>query len=233
MAKIANEHAQRAEAVRQFLVGVFQRARPDENRGQPISAHELLEKGEQQVAASLSDQPALQADVTALLGELYKELSDFNRAETLLTHALATSSNAQVPTDVRARVLIAMASVEDENGAYTKGIAHAKQGLSLLKASEPGSRQEIANAHDVLSHCIVGSGDYAAAEAMLRETLRQDRRRQDAATTMSRSAANGCSWARRWEARPRDESEAAFEGDRNIPIALRRGQQSRRPRSTR
>ncbi|MEO7324439.1 MAG: serine/threonine-protein kinase [Dokdonella sp.] len=41
---VAREQASRAEAVRQFLVGVFDQASPDENQGRPISAHQLLKK---------------------------------------------------------------------------------------------------------------------------------------------------------------------------------------------
>src|SRR5215471_645390 len=209
MARVAGEQAQRAEAVRQFLVGVFERARPDENRGQPITAHQLLEKGEQQVATSLGGQPALHADVTALLGELYKELSDFNRADALLTRALATSNDARVPTDVRARVLIAMAAVEDENEAYAKGMAHAQQGLELLKDPTTGSLEEIANAHQIISHCLIGLGNSSGAEARLREDLRQD-----TSSVGERNEPVGNEWLLLGQALGNlgryDESEAAF-----------------------
>ncbi len=209
MAKIAGEQAQRAEAVRQFLVGVFQRARPDENRGQPISAHQLLEKGEQQVAGSLTDQPALQADVTALLGELYMELSDFPRAESLLARALAASRDARVPTDVRARVLIAMAEIEDENGTYAKAMAHAQEGLGLLRIPAPGSLEAIATAHQVITHGLIGLGNTAVAETRLRETLRQD-----GAALGDRSEAVGGQWVQLGQVLGDlgryDESEAAF-----------------------
>ncbi|MGH8172115.1 MAG: protein kinase domain-containing protein, partial [Rhodanobacteraceae bacterium] len=85
----ARGQAARAEVVRRFLVGVFDQASPDENKGQPITARQLLEKGEGRLDEALRRQPDLDADITALLGQLYIDVSDFDRAEVLLKRALA------------------------------------------------------------------------------------------------------------------------------------------------
>jgi serine/threonine-protein kinase len=216
MAAIASEDAQRAEAVRRFLVGVFERASPDENKGQPITAPQLLEKGEQQVD-SLRDQPALRADVTVLLGQLYREISDFARAEALVTRALAESDRAAVPDVVRARVLIGMAGIEDDKGDYDQALARAEQGLALLEPAPP-NMEEIAIAHEIIGHCLTIRGD-PTAEARLREALRQD-----GAALGERSEAIAAQWLELGEAIGNlgryTESEAAFRNGIRILRAL-------------
>ncbi len=100
-AALARQQTERAEGVRRFLVGVFEQAQPDANQGKPISAHQLLELGEQQLEKSAADQPALQADAAALIAVLYQQIGDFTRADTLLKQALAHTDDARVPDDVK------------------------------------------------------------------------------------------------------------------------------------
>ena len=106
------------------------------------------------------------------------ELSDFPRAESLLARALAASRDARVPTDVRARVLIAMAEIEDENGTYAKAMAHAQEGLGLLRIPAPGSLEAIATAHQVITHGLIGLGNTAVAETEAALRLCGSRRRR-------------------------------------------------------
>jgi eukaryotic-like serine/threonine-protein kinase len=172
---VAREHAERAEAVRQFLVGVFEHASPDENRGQPIDARQLLAKGEQQIDSGLRDQPALQADVLTVLGQLYLELSEFKRADALLKRALEISSAVDIPPDVRARALLGAAWVDNETEAFAAATANAEQALAILERMDHANPDAIANAHHQIAKSLVGKGDTSGLEARLRETLKQDR----------------------------------------------------------
>ena len=172
-ASLAQQQTRRAEAVRQFLVGVFEQAEPDANQGKPLTAHQLLEKGEQQIAKGPRD-AALEADASALLADLYEQIGDFDRAQELLKQALAASEGIDIPEDVKARVLIGIAGVEDDSDAYDAAIGHAQQGLALLRASMPAAAELSAKAHNILAHCLIGKGDGRAAEILLRAALDQD-----------------------------------------------------------
>ena len=172
----AQAQAQRAQAVRQFLVGVFNNASPDASGGKPITARELLEKGERQVDSDLREHPVLQADVLALLGQLYIELSDFKRADTLLVRALAASERGDFPVDVRVRVLLGMALVETETNAYDAAIGHAQTALALLGGDPHADAEAIANAHELISVSMIGKGGNADIETLLRAHLAQDRK---------------------------------------------------------
>ena len=172
-AHIARDQAQRADAVRQFLVGVFQQANPDENKGQPISAHQLLEKGEQQIEGSFKNQPALEADVIALLVTLYSSLGDYTRLGPLHARALALSEDPRVPDDVRGHMLADVADVVVE-GKFATSLAQAQRALALLEVEPERSAQDIAKVHGIIGRNLAILGDSSSAVALLHKTLPQD-----------------------------------------------------------
>jgi eukaryotic-like serine/threonine-protein kinase len=167
----AQAQSQRARAARQFLVGVFAQADPEQNRGQPITAHQLLEKGEQQLAHASGD-PATAIDVATMLGQLYHDIGDRARAATLLESALTRSADTRLPEDVRARALIASAAVESEDkDSFDAALAHARQGLALLQAAGQPDWEEIANADRLIAQCLVQRGQDTAAVDLLDRSI--------------------------------------------------------------
>jgi tetratricopeptide (TPR) repeat protein len=170
-ARIAQAHATRAETVRKFLVGVFEHASPDSSGGKAISARDLLAKGEQQAATGLRGEPAVEADVLALLGQLYIEIGDFDVARGLLQRALELSAGPSIPVDVRIRTLTGMARIDGETGLDDEAIAHAREALALIDEVDPAAAADVAKAHELIAHALVSKGELTSVEAMLRTNL--------------------------------------------------------------
>ena len=171
----AHQQADRAEAVRQFLVGVFDQASPDENKGQPFTAHQLLEKGEKQLDITADDQAGLNAEIAALLGELYIGVGDFPRALSLIQRASPALADPHVPDGVRARILLSKAWIQNENGEYEKGLAQARESLALLERAPRRSAESIAEAHLTIAYALMGTGDWNGTEQFVSKTLPTDR----------------------------------------------------------
>ena len=170
-AQLARAQAQRATAVRQFLVGVFAQANPDENQGKPITAHQLLESGERQLKTGVEANPAVDGDVAALLGRLYRDIGDRESGWRLLQTALADSSKAGVPDDVRARVLLGVASAESEDrDAYADALAHARQALALIETATSGDADTLADAHRIVALSLIRQSEDESAEALLEKS---------------------------------------------------------------
>jgi tetratricopeptide (TPR) repeat protein len=166
-ANLARAQARHAAAVQQFMSGVFAQANPDENKGQPISAQQLLQKGEEQLARMGDAQSALQIDVTAMLGGLYTDLGDTERAEKLLKRALAGVDD-RLPDDVRGRVLIGVATLEAESkDSYDIALAHATEGLSALERAAEKDWNEIAKANRIVALCHIRRREPEEAIALL------------------------------------------------------------------
>jgi eukaryotic-like serine/threonine-protein kinase len=207
--RIAREQAQRAEAVRDFLVGVFQQVDPDLNRGQPITAHQLLDRASQQIGKGVYDR-AVEADAAANLATLAREMGEQERAASLLTQALPAAEDPSTPRDIRARVLIGVAEMEVESGGNESAIAHARLGLSLLDVSTKSAAEFAAQAHNIIAHGLINTGDWGAAETLLRASLKED-----AIALGDRSDALISEWTELGavlaNVREFDESQAAFE----------------------
>ena len=173
-ARNAREQLARADAVREFLVGVFENADPDENKGQPISAGQLLEKGEQQLNAGAIHLPAVQADLTGLIGSLYVDLGDFAHTQPIMRRALDAANDPHIPGDIRARNLRQIAAMEIELRTFDAAIAHARQAIALASA-DPRSAEESNTATRVLASALIGKGKAADAQPLLREVISHDR----------------------------------------------------------
>ena len=171
----AREQAAHADAVRQFLVGVFEQARPDENRGKPVTAHQLLEAGEKQLAGSTRDKVATRADLTGLIGSLYWDVGDYKSAESLLRQSVAMSDDSRVPDEVKARSLHWLARAENEKNAFDAATTHAERSLAFAQRAGRGGTNEASEARRMLAQARIGQGNAKDAEPLLLEALTSDR----------------------------------------------------------
>lgn len=85
----ATDAAQRAHQTTDFMMGLFEAAEGGRALTDSVTARELLTRGETQ-ARQLTAQPALQAQMLDVIGRLYAQLGDYDRARPLVEEALAT-----------------------------------------------------------------------------------------------------------------------------------------------
>jgi eukaryotic-like serine/threonine-protein kinase len=120
--------SRRAQASRDFLVELFQSSDPDVARGSALTARELLDLGEFQIRSAFKATPELRSEMLVLLGNLYRNLGDFERAGRLLQEGLdlADSHNR---ADLRASALHGLGVLESQAGRH-------QAALSLLEQAE-------------------------------------------------------------------------------------------------
>jgi serine/threonine-protein kinase len=173
-AQHAREQTQRAEAVRRLLVGVFEQADPTLNQGKPFTAQQLLQMGERRLAEDPDINPAVHADLTGLIGKLYWNISENARGEALLTSAAATSTDARVPNDVKARNLLALAAMETDKRMLDEALEHATRALELAISVGTDGVEQVSAARRAIGNVLIRKGDSPRAETMLREALASD-----------------------------------------------------------
>ena len=173
-ARAAREQAERADTIRAFLVGVFDQAEPDANRGQPIAAQQLLALGEQQLSAGAELQPATRLDLTALIARLYWDLGDYERAEALLKKAIAAAADPAIPGEVRARTLTTVAKTESEKRAFADALTHARAAIAIAREVGAAAYDSESEARRVVGEALHGQDDSKDAEPVLREALATD-----------------------------------------------------------
>ncbi len=165
-----------ADQVVSFLTSVFEVSNPSESRGRTVTARELLDAGARRVNTELAAQPALQASMMGVIGNVYGTLALNDQARPLLEQALA-----------RSRALFGDRS--DEVATSALSLAVLDQDIGDVKAAEPLMRQALATrralhgakdarvteAMSDLAYLLQTNGKDAEAEPLLREALATNR----------------------------------------------------------
>jgi len=84
----AQYEAAKANQITRFVTNLFDHSNPDESKGNVITSENMLARGSENLA-ELADQPALQAEMYRVIGDLYKKQNLFSEAEEHLLQALA------------------------------------------------------------------------------------------------------------------------------------------------
>jgi serine/threonine protein kinase/Tfp pilus assembly protein PilF len=85
---VAERERTRAEEVSSFLVNLFKLSDPQENRGNQVTARELLDSGAKRLQSELQDQPATKAALLSTVGAVYDSLGQYKEALPILSESL-------------------------------------------------------------------------------------------------------------------------------------------------
>jgi serine/threonine protein kinase/tetratricopeptide (TPR) repeat protein len=91
---LAERERVRAEEVSSFLVNLFRLSDPEENRGNKVTARELLDSGAKRLRAGLNDQPETKAALLSTVGAVYDSLGQYNDALPILSESLQLQPRA-------------------------------------------------------------------------------------------------------------------------------------------
>lgn len=204
-ADLARSEANRALAVRDFTVGLFEAADPTLEAGEDPPASELLQRGADRVAAELADQPALQAEMLQVIGAIQLERGLVEPAAATLDRLLALAHDHDIDPIVLALALSDRGLVAFEQGDLDASInllVRAKQ-LSARTKLAPTERAliairlaEIHVSRDepepalVLLEPVLNSNDASIRPAALRAmggALEQAGRLEEAAATLEQA----------------------------------------------
>ncbi|MCB1009407.1 MAG: tetratricopeptide repeat protein [Acidobacteria bacterium] len=168
----ARAEAAKAEQVAEFLAGVFRQANPVESKGEEMTVREALDRGAERIERDLADQPVVRADLMTVLADSYLELGVHDRAEALITEALALRRR-HLPSDHPdvAEALRILGMVRFQQGDYERAIATYRNGIALLEKSPISEALELA---EMLNHLGVAhgrTGDYQQGVAAYERAL--------------------------------------------------------------
>ncbi len=180
-ARAAVIQAERAERVTRFVKDIFGGTDPDRSQGREVSARELLDQGAARLATELTEEPAVRAEMLAVVATLYQRLGLPDSAARLLERAIQIDEASGAAELDRAARLAALASVRFDLGDYQATESLATAALTtrrrLLGARDPRittSLADVATARSV-------QGDYGVADSLFRVVLALERRRGDSA----------------------------------------------------
>jgi serine/threonine-protein kinase len=168
----ARAQALRAEAVTQYLVGVFRVADP---KGMPgglkLSAREVLDTGAKRMQLQLAQQPQLEASFSAVLGTIYQGLGENERAVALLQRSLALSPVDQRGDPSYADTLALLARAQYEKGDYAAASTASAEAYTGHRAhgvvDSPSMARDLALQGEIARR----QGEFAKGETLLNHAL--------------------------------------------------------------
>src|SRR5216683_5530422 len=173
----ANRERDRATRITDFMTGMLQLSEPSEQRGNSVTAREILDKASNDIKTGMAKDPDAQAQMMQVMGEVYINLGLFSRAKDLEQQSL----------DIRRRVLgpenpDTLASMDDlggalkESGQFVEAAKMFREEIDIRHHVLGPENPDTLNSMDNLGDALWADGNYAEAEKVDRETLDLRRR---------------------------------------------------------
>jgi len=171
-ARQARAEADRANAIKDFLVQIFRASTPAAAKGRDVTAKELLALGSQRIEGALRDQPLAMAQLDDELGDIYNEMDDNPRALPHLERAVATYERlGQLGTRDGLSALFHRGNVRLESGHMDDARADLERCLRLGEANFGPSHRFAVAAREKLGFLEQELGHYDRALQIEQEGL--------------------------------------------------------------
>jgi eukaryotic-like serine/threonine-protein kinase len=171
----AELEAQKASEVRDFLLGLFTSNYPQRALGDTLRVADLLERGVAR-ADSLDGQPELRALLLVTLGDVYRELARYDRAEALLGEALALYRGFPAPPPLElAGALRSMAMLYWDTQRYEENVQLTRDELAILRRELGDDHADVITPLNNLATGLANLGHVDEALALHGEVLERIR----------------------------------------------------------
>ncbi len=173
----ANRERDRATRITDFMTGMFQVSDPNEQRGNSVTAREILDKASNDIKTGMTKDPDAQAQMMQVMGDVYNSLGLFSRARDFDQQSL----------DIRRRVLgpenpdtlnsmSDLADALNHDGHYAEAVKLNRETLEIRRHVLGPENPDTLNSMSNLGDALQADGHYAEAAKVDRETLDLRRR---------------------------------------------------------
>jgi serine/threonine-protein kinase len=170
-ARRAAAEARKADAVKEFLKSLFSASDPAQAQGKQRTARELLDDGARRIETELADQPEVQSEVARLVGNVYLQLGEYDRALSLLRADLEKRRRAGGPDAELVAALSGVGDVLSEQGRPEEAAPLYEEALDLQRRRHGPRSAEVAKCLWDLAAAKFGRGDFEGGEQMYKDAL--------------------------------------------------------------
>jgi serine/threonine-protein kinase len=135
---VARQQAQRANAIRDFVVGLLRKTAPDVAAARRPDVPTLVYTTAKALPLELREQPALHAELLYTLGNVLRDMRDIPRSEALLREAEASAANLPADSPIRIGVEIGLTRTLIRKGDYDGAAARIGPLLEVPAGRLPG-----------------------------------------------------------------------------------------------
>ena len=171
----AQTEASKAREVTSFLIDLFETNNPNESRGDEIPVRDVLERGAARIVNDLDGEPDVQAALLSAIGEVYRKLGNYERADSLLQVAITTRRTlTAADPDARrglSESLLYLGSVRREEGDYAEALALVREADSLTTLVLGPRHPSTLAVRNELAMVLQQNGQPDEAAALLRDVI--------------------------------------------------------------
>lgn len=169
---IAQQEAAKAQATQDYLVGLFTAADPAENRGEPFTIQEIVERGIHRLTENFGDQPEVHSEMLKVLGRVEQALGDYTLSAELLDEALHMTRDlhGENHPDV-ADVAALLGDVLRWKGEFDRAESLLREALEIRRGYFTGDHADIAINMDRLARTLEMKGELEESENLYRNAL--------------------------------------------------------------
>ncbi|MEX0879789.1 MAG: serine/threonine-protein kinase [Thermoanaerobaculia bacterium] len=173
----ATAAARRAEGVKEFLIGLFEVADPEQASGGSVTASELLDQAGKRLQTELASEPDIQADLLEAVARIDKGLGRLDAAEDLAKRSLAIRERILPAGDAAiGRSLATLGAVKMSKGRLDEAEKEISAALSVLEAAEAPDSLATARARSDFGQVLFWKGEVDRAEKNERRVYETYRR---------------------------------------------------------
>ncbi len=169
----ANEEAQGAREIANFLTDLFRRADPGHAKGENVTAREILDTGAREIER-LDDKPLTQAAFMETIGEVYGIIGLFEEGQKLLEGALEIRQRTGTGTEsselALAGALLELGSLHMRGGHFDLGLPMAERSAEIYERLL-GDSARLAMSLTAVGNGLQQTGRFPESEAMHRRAL--------------------------------------------------------------
>ena len=174
--RIARER-DRAGRITEFITEMFKVSNPGEERGNQITAREILDKASGNIQTGLQQDPEMQAQMMMVMGKVYDNLGLYPQADSLLRRAtdIRRSTLGAENFDTAAS-MGALAWTLGHEGRYPEAEALQRQVLEIQKRKLGAENPDTVSTMADLAVILADEGHYPEAEKLQCQALDLRRR---------------------------------------------------------
>jgi eukaryotic-like serine/threonine-protein kinase len=165
----AEHERARAEDVSNFLVNLFKLSDPEENRGNQVTARELLDSGAERLKSGLQDQPAAKAALLTTVGQVYDSLGQYQDALPILNESLQLQPQSRDKS--RIDTLLELGQANIGAGDLAGAEAPLQEALHVSQSQFGAASQESGRALWILGKLRQQQGQFAEAKDLYKHAL--------------------------------------------------------------
>ena len=168
----ANLAAARTQRIEQFMSKLLTGGNQPSGPSADLKVVTLIDDGARD-AQTLSNDPEVQAELYKTLGNSYRNLGLFDKADSLLSLALNQRRTIFGPEHPQvAESLVALGLLRMDELKFDEAEKLVRDGLEITKRANPVNKTALASATTALGNVLTTRGDYNAAIPVIEEAVR-------------------------------------------------------------